>query len=205
MPFRDDREALRARLDAAESELADARRELDALRAAPSASEAPPARAAGAKESSPGGCLGPLLVTLALLGAAVGFTGVFRSCTRTHPGFEAATLVGTVTAVRGVEGVAVGERCTLRVSPVPRGTYNCRLRLQCGARLVYGAGASGYTRCAVDGAGPVRASDPRTTGEEGDPALTLDLPRGALHLWDDDPGPASLDVAFPPRPAKGAE
>lgn len=196
MVFRDDREAMQARLEATEAELAHTKRELAAARG-----ESPADRESRRWTPTFWGAF--------LLAGVGGLVGALQTRSTVRPGFAAlhagfapTAHAGTVTAVRGLEGVAPGQSCSLRVSPVPRGTFNCRLLLTCGARVVYGDGVMGYAHCAlVDGA-PARATDTHTTGEEGDPALTLDLQRGALHLWDDTPGAVTLDVAFPPTRAK---
>jgi hypothetical protein len=202
MAFRDDREAMRARLEATEAELERTKRELASARG----------EADGARETAtpaPGedahGWRALIFWSAFLLVCIGGVVTLFQTKVVTHPGFVPTTHAGAVTAVRGLDGVAPGQPCSLRVSPNPRGTFNCRLLLTCGARVVYGGGNMGFTHCALIDGAPVRATDTHTTGEEGDPALTLDLQRGALHLWDDTPGAVTLDVAFPPPRPKAME
>ena len=198
MAFRDDREAMRARLEATEAELERTKRELAAARgeAAEGRETATPA------PEDAHGWRAPIFWSAFLLAGIGGLVALFQAKEVTHPGFAVTAHAGTVTAVRGLDGVAAGQPCSLRVSPNPRGTFNCRLLVTCGARVVYGYGNTGFTTCALIDGAPVRASDTNTTGEEGDPALTLDLQRGALHLWDDTPGAVTLDVAFSPTRAK---
>jgi hypothetical protein len=199
MAFRDDREAMRARLEATEAELERTRRALAAARgeAAEEREAATPAPGEYAHDWR-----APMLWSAFLLVCIGSGAALFQAREVARPGFAPVAHAGTVTAARGLDGVTPGQSCSLRVSPVPRGAFNCRLLLTCGARVVYGDGVMGYAHCAlVDGA-PARAVDTHTTGEEGDPALTLDLQRGALHLWDNTPGAVTLDVAFPPTGGK---
>jgi len=199
MAFRDDREAMRARLEATEAELERTKRELAATRgeAAGTRETATPAQ-----DQDAHGWRAPMFWSAFLLVCIGGGATLFHAKVVTHPGFAAVAHTGTVTAAGGLVGVTPEQSCSLRVSPVPRGTFNCRLLLTCGARVVYGDGVMGYAHCALIDGVPVRATDTHTTGEEGDPALALDLQRGALHLWDDTPGAVTLDVAFPPLRAK---
>ncbi|MEM1414458.1 MAG: hypothetical protein AAGH15_06140 [Myxococcota bacterium] len=59
-----------------------------------------------------------------------------------------------------------------------RGGYDCRVRVRCGERLVYGSGTAGWNRCEAsedEPARPGRAADGGLTEEDGDPRMTLDL------------------------------
>lgn len=94
---------------------------------------------------------------------------------------------GRVSAVTGPAPHIVGAPCALRVVRVSGGRYDCMVRLACDGRPLYGNDATndGYNDCAEDEAGrPVRASDPRTSAEDTDPALELDIPGGRATVRD---------------------
>ncbi len=90
-----------------------------------------------------------------------------------------------VERVEGELGVSPGATCSLRIEPPSEpndpGSFNCRARVRCGGRYVYGHGTSGWNLCEVDADGaPVRLSDGSDT--DGDPMLDADLEAGTLSI-----------------------
>lgn len=98
---------------------------------------------------------------------------------------EALERAATVERVEGQLGVSPGATCSLRIEPPSEpndpGSFNCRARVRCGGRYVYGHGTSGWNLCEVDADGaPVRLSDGSDT--DGDPMLDVDLEVGTLSI-----------------------
>jgi hypothetical protein len=102
------------------------------------------------------------------------------------------TRIGGVPVVRarvervdGAIDVRPGDECVLGVWRVradhPTGGSWCRTQLACGGELLYGGDESGYFECANEGIG----RDAETTEVDGDPALDLRVPDGALVITDD--------------------
>lgn len=98
---------------------------------------------------------------------------------------EALERAAIVERVEGQLGVSPGATCSLRIEPPSEpndpGSFNCRARVRCGGRYVYGHGTSGWNLCEVDADGaPVRLSDGSDT--DGDPMLDVDLEAGTLSI-----------------------
>ncbi|WP_437506330.1 hypothetical protein [Sorangium sp. So ce1099] len=91
---------------------------------------------------------------------------------------------GRVTASSGPSPVKVGAQCTLRVSPLAR-PGKCLTRLECGGRMLYGAGTTGVSECTVEQDQVVRVHDGNTTRNGGDPALDLDVATGKTTVRDE--------------------
>ncbi|WP_437622442.1 hypothetical protein [Sorangium sp. So ce1151] len=89
-----------------------------------------------------------------------------------------------VTASSGPSPAKVGARCTLRVSPLAR-PGKCLTRLECGGRMLYGAGTTGVSECTVEQDQVVRVHDGNTTRNGGDPALDLDVATGTIAVRDE--------------------
>ncbi|WP_437608965.1 hypothetical protein WMF20_48935 [Sorangium sp. So ce834] len=94
-----------------------------------------------------------------------------------------------VTGSTGPSPVKPGARCTLRVSPLARGG-RCLTRLECGGRMLYGAGTTGVSECAVEGDQVARVHDGNTTPNGGDPAFDLDVAAGRATVRDEGKGGA---------------
>ncbi|WP_438005024.1 hypothetical protein WME89_40745 [Sorangium sp. So ce321] len=108
-----------------------------------------------------------------------------------------------VTESTGPSPVKAGARCALHVAPFPRGG-KCRTRLACSGRMLYGAGTTGVSECAVEGDHVVRVHDGDTTQDGGDPALDLDLATGRVTVRGEEKGGAwTVDVQLDPAPAAG--
>lgn len=223
MAHRDDVEALRARLEAQERELRDAKAELDVLRAAVhrdrggDASFGAGAPFEGTDTTSPAMGFGPtpgpleplrtassrrlglfLAVAATLLFGAMLVT---TPCPSRHRRFEVrptptATVGGSATAaplfapfVRfarvvdpGTPAVlGEGETCAVEVTPVTDSSFDCRVVVRCGDRVLYGRdearGGTGYNRC---GPVPSLIVDRDVTGDDGDPRLRVDLASGEV-------------------------
>lgn len=104
--------------------------------------------------------------------------------------------IAHVTSVSGNAEVDVGERCELRVLPVMAGGFNCLARVQCGGSLLYPdpSQRAGYVACQLSEWGsPQHAQDHDVTGDDGDPALLVDLP--SLRVEVRDGGPFGNDFA----------
>ncbi|XXY44336.1 hypothetical protein WME91_30455 [Sorangium sp. So ce269] len=89
-----------------------------------------------------------------------------------------------VTASSGPSPVKVGAQCTLRVSPLAR-PGKCLTRLECGGRMLYGAGTTGVSECTEEQDQVVRVHDGNTTRDGGDPALDLDVATGKITVRDE--------------------
>ncbi|MGK4008999.1 hypothetical protein WMF31_40720 [Sorangium sp. So ce1036] len=89
-----------------------------------------------------------------------------------------------VTDATGPSPVKVGARCTLRASPLAR-PGKCLTRLECGGRMLYGAGTTGVSACTVVGDQVVRVHDGNTSRSGGDPALDLDVSTGRITVRDE--------------------
>ena len=87
------------------------------------------------------------------------------------------------------EGAKPSDRaagCDVRVLPVRTREFNCVVRVMCGGEVLYPneSQTAGYVPCELDGRRVLRATDEGTTGEDGDPALWLDLVRGTVRVED---------------------
>jgi hypothetical protein len=110
----------------------------------------------------------------------------------------ARTLSATVSTATGPSPAAVGGTCTIDVGPGD-GPFPCRVRIDCGGNVLYGAGSTGYTECTLDGSGGVIATDPNTSDVGNDPQLTLSVTGGTAMLNDISPaGPWVMVLSFPP-------
>ncbi|WP_437570383.1 hypothetical protein [Sorangium sp. So ce542] len=94
-----------------------------------------------------------------------------------------------VTETTGPSPVKAGAKCALRSSWIPR-SDKCRTRIECGGRMLYGAGTTGMSGCAVEEGRVVRVHDGNTTQNGGDPALDLDVAAGRATLRDEGKGGA---------------
>ena len=59
--------------------------------------------------------------------------------------------------------------------------------VRCGDLTIYGSTRSGFNLCTVDGGKVVGVSDPRTTRQDQDPRLRVDLLAGTAQISDDSP------------------
>ncbi|NOY91216.1 MAG: hypothetical protein GXP55_08395 [Deltaproteobacteria bacterium] len=94
-----------------------------------------------------------------------------------------------VEASEGLDGVAAGSSCDLRVRYRPTGFfYPCRAELRCGEHVLYGTRSSnGFLGCEVHPGEPrwLTAVDDATHEDGGDPALAIDSRAGTLEIRDE--------------------
>lgn len=98
-----------------------------------------------------------------------------------------------VTKVRGSAPAKPGAPCEVAVFPFEpdasrddrtRPPYNCRVAVRCGGALTYGSVQSGYSLCDVRQDRVRGALDGRGMGEDGDPAMVLNLSQGQMAIAD---------------------
>lgn len=108
------------------------------------------------------------------------------------PGGDLRRVRATVTEVSGLSDVAVGASCSADVTRSDRddGTFWCNAQITCGARLVYGGPDAGYFPCVLyEGARrDVVGSDPSTSAEDQDAAMSMNTVGGTFEVHDDDSG-----------------
>ncbi len=98
----------------------------------------------------------------------------------------------------GKAPVTVGAQC--KVSVAPHWGEECRAKLTCGDRVLYGAGDTGFSKCDVSDGKPTAFRDDSL---EGDPMLTWEITSGAMALLvkdDDADWSANFSVAAPAKP-----
>ncbi len=79
---------------------------------------------------------------------------------------------GSVLSAEGVPGLRPGDACMVRREPVQAGRFDCRVVVECGGHLLYGADEnSGYAQCG----GREWVQDPDVTADDGDPRMILDV------------------------------
>lgn len=107
-------------------------------------------------------------------------------------GSDARSVRATVTEVSGLADVAVGASCTAEVTrhDLEDGTFWCNAQITCGGRSIYGGPEAGFFHCVLyEGATrDVVGSDPNTTADDQDPAMTLDTINDTLEVHDDASG-----------------
>lgn len=109
---------------------------------------------------------------------------------------------GTVTSTDGAAPVPMGAVCTADISPAKSGKANCRIRVRCSGKLLYGDGQSGYNVCESQNGQLARINDGSSTAEDGDPAMEMDLSENAVVLRDDgggSPWKVAITLARAPR------
>jgi len=100
----------------------------------------------------------------------------------------------TITTVTGSPGVSVGQTCEFNVERRDRedgSGFWCNAQIVCAGHLLYGGPTAGFFPCALFTA-PTRGvvgSDPNTTAQDGDAAMSIDSQAGTLEIWDDAQGP----------------
>jgi hypothetical protein len=98
-----------------------------------------------------------------------------------------------VTRVVGAAVAQLGEACQFLVEQRPRdeGSFYCNAQVLCGGKLLYGGPDRGFFACRFyEGERrDVIGTDPNTTREDKDGALSLDTRSGVLRVWDDPSGP----------------
>jgi hypothetical protein len=82
---------------------------------------------------------------------------------------------GTLVSAAGVQGLAPGARCEVRVLPVQSYAFNCLVRVTCDDVVIYPDDAlrAGYAPCEIEGSEAVSAVDDSST--DGDREIRLDV------------------------------
>ena len=103
------------------------------------------------------------------------------------------TVRAEVTRVTGATVAQLGESCQFLVEQRPRDarSFYCNAQVMCGAKLLYGGPDRGFFPCRFyeGDRRDVIGTDPSTTREDKDGALSLDTRSGVLRVWDDASGP----------------
>jgi len=77
--------------------------------------------------------------------------------------------------------LGAGEACAVEVTPVTDSSFDCRVVVRCGDRVLYGRdearGGTGYNHC---GPVPSLIVDRDVTDDDGDPRLRVDLASGEV-------------------------
>lgn len=112
-------------------------------------------------------------------------------------------FTGTATAVTGSAPVAQGSPCTVTVTPVSAGQFNCRVAVQCGGSILYGSGQGGYTTCLTipdaTGGSAISAQDAQMTPADNDPSMSLQTAANLATVSDQGPaGVWSVSVQLAP-------
>ncbi len=100
----------------------------------------------------------------------------------------------TIESVTGTPGVSVGQTCEFNVERRDRDDgagFWCNAQIVCGGHLLYGGPTAGFFPCTLFTA-PVRGvvgSDPTTTAQDRDGAMSIDTVQSHLEIWDDAQGP----------------
>jgi hypothetical protein len=100
----------------------------------------------------------------------------------------------TITTVTGTPGVSTGQTCEFNVERRDRDDgagFWCNAQIVCAGHLLYGGPTAGFFPCALFSA-PTRGvvgSDPNTTAQDGDAAMSIDSQASSLEIWDDAQGP----------------
>jgi hypothetical protein len=101
----------------------------------------------------------------------------------------------TIASVTGTPGVSVGQTCDFNVERRDRDDgsgFWCNAQIVCGGHLLYGGPTAGFFPCTLFHA-PVRGvvgSDPLTTAQDQDAAMSIDTVQSHLEIWDDAQGPS---------------
>lgn len=98
-----------------------------------------------------------------------------------------ATYEGTVTRASGSAPAEAGASCRLEVSEVEGPVFNCRVRVLCGAEVLYGLPEAGFNRCRAEQGVMMAARDDGGTRRDGDPKMAFDLEQGRVVISDRDP------------------
>jgi hypothetical protein len=122
------------------------------------------------------------------------------------PGFEGFTRSlersARVVESDNVDGVAAGTPCTVRVVPVSMQDFNCHVEVVCNGRTLYGTLPTGYAHCDVEGASVLGAQDADHSGQDGDPAINVDLAGNRAVVTDSVAGrPTRVRLALDVPPA----
>lgn len=102
---------------------------------------------------------------------------------------------GRVVSSSGTAPTLPGAACVVQVRQVTNSQQNnCRVEVSCGGQTLYGRGNSGYGVCAFNSvrtgllfrrnSTTITMNDARISPQDGDPAISLNLPRGGIIVRD---------------------
>lgn len=106
-----------------------------------------------------------------------------------------ATVHATIETVTGSPGVSVGQTCEFNVERRDRDDgsgFWCNAQIVCGGHLLYGGPTAGFFPCTLfsEPARGVVGTDPNTTAQDRDGAMSIDTTQSHLEIWDDAQGPS---------------
>lgn len=107
---------------------------------------------------------------------------------------SAIAVHATISSVTGSPGVSVGQTCEFNVERRDRedgSGFWCNAQIVCGGHLIYGGPTAGFFPCTLFYR-PTRGvvgTDPNTTAQDQDAAMSIDTAAGTLEVWDDAQGP----------------
>lgn len=146
------------------------------LRPPPAPALAPPPRARPpAKPAS------RATLTIIVAAAVAGFVPIIYLVTRPDQPRPSAVVThrAQVTRTTGAAPAAKGDPCTIRIEPAEGEPHNCRIVVQCGAKVLYGAlKSNGYVHCALDAGVAISAHE--AAPDDSDPDLHYDLATGQV-------------------------
>ncbi len=206
MTFRDERESQRARAEALAAELAERERELKAKdlqievlkeqlsRPAREGFFAAAVRVARARLGDLWDWLSghvPIVLGVCVVaGVIVGASVLGSDCASEAPLPPAMSVeverAATVLETQGRAAFTPGTACSVHVTSEANPEMNCHARISCGGTPLYGEReGSGYLRCTFDATKtPIAGTDLRTSAEDGDPELVLDLAHDRVEVRD---------------------
>jgi hypothetical protein len=112
------------------------------------------------------------------------------------PPFDEVVLrTARMTSTTGVAPFKTSS-CRLRISPLNLKNRNCRVKVDCGGFVAYGAGTSGVNSCVLEDRKVKSMNDPDPTPKDGDPMLSCDLGAGTATLGDTSKSGVSYEVKF---------
>jgi hypothetical protein len=143
-----------------------------------------------------------VVAALAGIGAVVYFGRGSGVSSGASPPVE--DLSGSVVATTGSPPVGRGAACSVAIKPSTSSRYNCRVRVACGDRALYGAtSTTGFSHCNVapgpDGRAAVSALGAGDTTPTGDPGIDLHTATAEVILTDRRPAiPWSMTIHLDP-------
>jgi hypothetical protein len=176
--FRDDREALEARLDALETEVEELRSEVDGKRGQRDA-QLKDIRARARRRIAKAAVF-PVLALAVAVAVLVGFvaTGDTKS---------SETLYGVVREASPGAPVQAGSRCAVFIEVTEPKKDRIDASVLCDGRAIYGAAGQGSMQCEEFSGMPPSCADTESTGEDGDPRFRFDRGRASLEVDDANP------------------
>jgi hypothetical protein len=175
--FRDDREAVLARIDAVESEIADIDAAIERIEAE---------RERHWADIRSGARVGRKVFWVPLAAGVVAAVAFF-ALESGKPGGSRETLYGTVRDATGGSPVSADTRCAIFFEVEDSDSDRIGVDVLCGGRVVYGGRSQGFLTCDDFDGSPRSCDDGEPTSEDGDPKLRFDRARGRVEVLDETP------------------